>query len=76
VLVVGGGGVALRKVEGLLLEGARVTVMARSVFLSKEDPAIGEALGILDFGRAARLPLAPRSRGRGSSRVLVTRRSR
>ena len=28
VLVVGGGGVALRKVEALLAEGARVTVVA------------------------------------------------
>jgi uroporphyrin-III C-methyltransferase/precorrin-2 dehydrogenase/sirohydrochlorin ferrochelatase len=31
VLVVGGGGVALRKVQGLVEEGARVTVVAREV---------------------------------------------
>ncbi len=31
VLVVGGGGVALRKVQGLVEEGARVTVVAPEV---------------------------------------------
>jgi uroporphyrin-III C-methyltransferase/precorrin-2 dehydrogenase/sirohydrochlorin ferrochelatase len=43
-LVVGGGGVALRKVEGLLAEGARVTVVARSAIEPIAELARGGAI--------------------------------
>ncbi len=39
VLVVGGGEVALRKVEGLLAEGARVTVVAPAAVAAVDDLA-------------------------------------
>jgi mercuric reductase len=44
LVVIGGSVVALEIAQAFLRLGAKVTVLARSVFLSKEDPAIGEAL--------------------------------
>jgi uroporphyrin-III C-methyltransferase/precorrin-2 dehydrogenase/sirohydrochlorin ferrochelatase len=44
VLVVGGGEVALRKIEGLLAEGARVTVTAPEAVPAVEDLAAGGAI--------------------------------
>ncbi len=44
LVVIGGSVVALELAQAYLRFGAKVTVMARSVFLSKEDPAIGEGL--------------------------------
>ncbi len=43
-LVVGGGGVALRKVDGLLREGARVTVVARQPIAALKDLAEAGAI--------------------------------
>jgi len=61
-LVVGGGGVALRKVDGLLAEGARVTVVA---------PEVVEPLERL--AREGRITLERRSyrRGEGTGYALV-----
>ncbi len=42
--VIGGSVVALELAQAFLRLGAKVTIMARSTFLSKEDPAVGEAL--------------------------------
>ena len=44
LVVIGGSVVALELAQAFLRLGARVTVMARSVLLSKEDDAIGKAL--------------------------------
>ena len=44
LVVIGASVVALELAQAFLRLGARVTVMARSVFLSKEDPAIGDEL--------------------------------
>ncbi|HDN69412.1 MAG: mercury(II) reductase [Gammaproteobacteria bacterium] len=44
LVVIGASVVALELAQAFLRLGAEVTVMARSVFLSKEDPAIGEGL--------------------------------
>ena len=42
--VIGGSVVALELAQAFLRLGSRVTILARSTLLSKEDPAIGEAL--------------------------------
>ncbi len=44
LVVIGASVVALEMAQAFLRLGATVTVMARSLFLSKEDPAIGEGL--------------------------------
>lgn len=44
LVVIGASLVSLELAQAFLRLGARVTVLARSIFLSKEDPAIGEAL--------------------------------
>lgn len=44
LVVIGASLVALELAQAFLRLGSRVTVMARSTFLSKEDPALGEAL--------------------------------
>ena len=44
LVVVGASVVALELAQAFLRLGSQVTVMARSTFLSKEDPSIGEAL--------------------------------
>jgi mercuric reductase len=44
LVVIGASVVALELAQAFLRLGSKVTVMARSVFLSKEDPAIGEGL--------------------------------
>ena len=44
LVVIGASVVALELAQAFLRLGSKVTIMARSVFLSKEDPAIGEAL--------------------------------
>jgi len=42
--VIGGSVVALELAQAFLRLGSNVTIMARSTFLSKEDPALGEGL--------------------------------
>ncbi|HHO69268.1 MAG TPA: mercury(II) reductase, partial [Gammaproteobacteria bacterium] len=42
--VIGGSVVALELAQAFLRLGTRVTILARSTFLSREDPALGEAL--------------------------------
>ncbi|MDQ6959652.1 MAG: mercury(II) reductase, partial [Mariprofundaceae bacterium] len=44
LVVIGASVVALELAQAFLRLGAKVTVMARSVFLSKEEPAIGDGL--------------------------------
>ncbi|MFV1973788.1 MAG: mercury(II) reductase [Thiohalobacterales bacterium] len=44
LVVIGASVVALELAQAFLRLGSRVTIMARSVFLSKEDPAIGAEL--------------------------------
>jgi len=44
LVVIGASVVALEIAQAFLRLGAKVTIMARSLFLSKEDPAIGEEL--------------------------------
>lgn len=44
LVVIGGSVVALELAQAFLRLGSRVTILARSTLLSKEDPAIGEAL--------------------------------
>lgn len=44
LVVIGGSVVALELAQAFLRLGSKVTIMARSVFLSKEDPTIGEGL--------------------------------
>jgi len=44
LVVIGASVVALELAQAFLRLGSKITIMARSVFLSKEDPAIGEGL--------------------------------
>jgi len=44
LVVIGASVVALELAQAFLRLGSKVTVMARSIFLSKEDPALGEGL--------------------------------
>ncbi len=44
LVVIGGSVVALELGQAFLRLGSRVTIMARSIFLSKEDPVLGEGL--------------------------------
>lgn len=44
LVVIGASVVALELAQAFLRLGSKLTIMARSVFLSKEEPAIGEAL--------------------------------
>ena len=44
LVVIGASVVALELAQAFLRLGSKVTIMARSVFLSKEDPALGEEL--------------------------------
>jgi len=44
LVVIGASVVALELAQAFLRLGSKVTIMARSTFLSKEDPAIGEGL--------------------------------
>jgi len=44
LVVIGGSVVALELAQAFLRLGSKVTIMARSIFLSKEDPALGEGL--------------------------------
>ena len=44
LVVIGASVIALELAQAFLRLGSQVTIMARSVFLSKEDPAIGERL--------------------------------
>lgn len=44
LVVLGGSVVALELAQAFLRLGSRVTILARSTFLSRDDPAIGEAL--------------------------------
>jgi len=44
LVVLGGSVVALELAQAFLRLGSKVTIMARSIFLSREDPALGEGL--------------------------------
>lgn len=44
LMVIGASVVSLELAQAFLRLGARITIMARSTFLSREDPTIGEAL--------------------------------
>lgn len=55
--VIGGSAVALELAQAFLHLGSAVTVMARSTFLSKDDPALGEALVKLFEEEGARVLL-------------------
>lgn len=44
LVVIGASVVALELAQAFLRLGSKVTLLARSIFLSKEDPALGEAL--------------------------------
>ncbi|BAO45071.1 mercury(II) reductase [Thiolapillus brandeum] len=44
LVVIGASVIALELAQAFLRLGSKVTIMARSVFLSKEDPALGEGL--------------------------------
>ncbi len=57
LVVLGGSVVALELAQAWLRLGARVTVMARSRFLSREDPALGEGLAAVFEEEGARVML-------------------
>ncbi len=61
LVVLGGSVVALELAQAFLHLGVEVTLLARSTLLSKEDPAIGEALATLlaDEGMDVRLHTTP-----------------
>lgn len=63
LVVLGGSVVALELAQAFLRLGAKVTVMARSTLLSKEDPAIGEGLVKVfeEEGAEVRLHTVPES---------------
>ncbi len=63
LVVLGGSVVALELAQAFLRLGARVTVLARSVFLSREDPALGEGLVQVfrEEGAGVRLHTVPRA---------------
>ncbi|MHB1676229.1 MAG: mercury(II) reductase [Sulfuriferula sp.] len=55
LIVYGGSVVALELAQAFLRLGSRVTLVARSTLLSKEDPAIGEALKAVLEGEGMRV---------------------
>ncbi len=57
LVVIGGSVVALELAQAFLRLGSQVTVMAGSTFLSKEDPALGEALSKVYQEEGARVLL-------------------
>ena len=57
LVVIGGSVVALELAQAFLRLGSKVTIMARSTFLSKEDPAIGDALVSVFEAEGARVLL-------------------
>ena len=57
LVVIGGSVVALELAQAFLRLGSKVTIMARSTLLSKEDPAIGEALVSVFEAEGARVLL-------------------
>ena len=57
LVVIGASVVALELAQAFLRLGSKVTIMARSVFLSKEDHAIGEALVNIFEAEGARVLL-------------------
>ncbi len=57
LVVIGASVVALELAQAFLRLGSRVTIMARSIFLSKEDPALGEGLVKVFEGEGARVLL-------------------
>ncbi len=57
LVVIGGSVVALELAQAFLRLGSRVTILARSTFLSREDPAIGEALVKVFEAEGARVRL-------------------
>lgn len=57
LVVIGASVVALELAQAFLRLGSEVTLMARSTFLSKEDPAIGEALAKVFEEEGARVLL-------------------
>lgn len=73
--VIGASVVALELAQAFLRLGSRVTVLARSVFLSREDPALGEGLVRVfeDEGANVLLHTVPESvQHDGSEFVLTT----
>ncbi len=70
LVVIGASVVALELAQAFLHLGSRVTVLARSTFLSKEDPAIGEALAAVfeQEGAEVLLHTAPESVSHDGSR--------
>jgi mercuric reductase len=57
LVVIGGSVVALELAQAFLRLGSKVTIMARSTLLSKEDPAIGDALVSVFEAEGARVLL-------------------
>ena len=57
LIVIGASVVALELAQAFLRLGSQVTIMARSLLLSKEDPAIGEALARVFEEEGARVLL-------------------
>lgn len=57
LVVLGGSVVALELAQAFLRLGSRVTILARSTLLSREDPAIGEALVKVFEGEGAQVRL-------------------
>ena len=57
LVVYGGSAVALELGQGFLRLGSRVTLIARSRLLSREDPAVGEALRAALEGEGMRIEL-------------------
>ncbi len=55
LIVYGGSVVALELAQAFLRLGSRVTLVARSALLSREDPAIGEALKVVLEGEGMRI---------------------
>ncbi len=57
LVVMGGSVVALELAQAFLRLGSKVTILARSTFLSREDPALGEGLVMVFEGEGGRVLL-------------------
>ena len=76
LVVIGASVVALELAQAFLRLGSQVTIMARSVFLSKEDPAIGDALVkvLEDEGARVLLHTLPDSVAHDGTRFILPSR--
>jgi len=74
LVVIGASVVALELAQAFLHLGSKVTIMARSVFLSREDPAIGEELVKVfeDEGARVLLHTLPGSVAHDGSQFILT----